>query len=174
MTIGGNAATNVTVSNATTITATTPAGTGSNVAVVVTTPGGTSPAANLYSYVAVPPPTVTAVSPNQGNTAGGTSITVTGTNFTGATSVTIGGSAAQFVNVVSATSITAVIPAHAAGVVDLTVTTPAGTSATNAADQFTYVAPVPAVTGVSPATGPLAGGTTDNHHPAPDSPAPLP
>ncbi len=159
VTIGGNPATNVTVSNATTITATTPAGTGSNVPVVVTTPAGASPAANLYSYVAVPPPTVTAVSPNHGSAAGGTSITITGTNFTGASAVTIGGSAAQFVNVVSATSITAVIPAHAAGVVDLTVTTPAGTSATSAADQFTYVA-APAVTTVSPATGPPAGGTT--------------
>ena len=45
--------------------------------------------------------------------AGGTSVTITGTNFTGATAVTFGGTAATGVTVVSATSITATTPAHA-------------------------------------------------------------
>ena len=44
------------------------------------------------------------------------------------------------------------------GTVDVTVTTPGGTSATSPADQFTYVA-APTVTGLSPTSGPAAGGT---------------
>ncbi len=42
---------------------------------------------------------------------------------------------------------------------DLTVTTPLGTSATGSADQFTYES-VPAVTALSPAAGPLGGATS--------------
>ena len=59
----------------------------------------------------------------------------------------------------SPTSLTITSPAGSAGTVDITVTTPGGTSTTSAADQFTYD-PVPTVTGVVPAAGPVAGGTT--------------
>jgi hypothetical protein len=85
-------------------------------------------------------PTVAGVSPNTGPAAGGTSITsvtITGTNLTGATAVSFGGTAATGFAVVSATSITATSPAHATGAVDVTVTTPNGTSAVNSADTFT-------------------------------------
>ena len=58
---------------------------------------------------------------------------------------------------VSSTTITADSPAGT-GVVDVTVTTPGGTSATSSADQFTYIG-APAVTGLSPTSGPAAGGT---------------
>jgi len=85
-------------------------------------------------------PTVTGVSPSSGTINGGTTVTITGTNLTGATAVHFGTTAATNVNVVSATSITATSPAHAAGIVDVTVTTPSGTSAISAADQFTYAA----------------------------------
>src|SRR5208283_539421 len=61
--------------------------------------------------------------------------------------------------IVSDTSITATSPAHAAGVADITVTNETGTSSTSSADHFTYDA-VPTVTAVSPAAGPIAGGTT--------------
>jgi hypothetical protein len=107
-------------------------------------------------------PTVTGVNPATGPAAGGTSVTITGTNLTGASAVDFGGAAASHVSVVSATSVTATSPAGS-GAVDVTVTTPGGTSATSTADQFTYQAPVipaPTVTGVSPATGPAAGGTS--------------
>ena len=60
--------------------------------------------------------------------------------------------------VVNATAVTATTPAHAAGTVDVTVTTPGGTSAKSSADQYTYAA-VPTVTSLSPAAGPIAGGT---------------
>ncbi|MCE9563947.1 MAG: IPT/TIG domain-containing protein, partial [Planctomycetes bacterium] len=159
VTIGGTAATSFTVVNATTITAVTPAHAVGIVDVTVTTPSGTSAlvAADKFTYAAAP--TVTAVSPNSGPLTGGTSITITGTNFTGATAVTVGGVAATSVVVVNATTITATTPAHAAGLVDVTVTTPSGTSPTSAADKFTY-STVPSVTAVSPSTGPSTGGTS--------------
>ena len=106
-------------------------------------------------------PTVSGVSPASGSTAGGTSVSITGTNLTGATAVRFGATNATAFTVNSATSITATAPAAGAGVVDITVTTPTGTSGTGTADQFTYQTPAgpPTVSGVSPAQGPLAGGT---------------
>ncbi|MDD5024671.1 MAG: PKD domain-containing protein, partial [Methanoregula sp.] len=89
------------------------------------------------------PPTVTGISPVSGTTAGGTSVTITGTGFTGATSVKFGSTAASSWTINSATSITATSPAHAAETVDVTVTTPVGTSATSPVDRFTYAAPAP-------------------------------
>lgn len=159
---GSNPATAFTVLTATTITATTPAGTGT-VNVVVTTPSGTGTGTNLFTYVTQSPPTVTAITPNGGSianggtTAGGTAVTITGTNFTGATAVTIGGTTATFITVVNSTTITAVTPAHVAGAVNVVVTTPAGTG--TGTNLFTYVQPVPTVTGITPSSGPVAGGT---------------
>ena len=111
---------------------------------------------------AASPPVVTSVSPNSGRTTGGTSVTITGTGFTGATAVSFGGTPAASFMVNSATQIIAISPAHAAGTVDITVTTPSGTSAVSAADQFTFinVNVAPVVSGVSPNVGSTAGGTT--------------
>ena len=89
-------------------------------------------------------PTVTGLSPNTGPQTGGTLVTITGTGFTGAPTVNFGTTPATDVTVVSGTTITAESPAGT-GVVDATVTTPGGTSATSAADQFTYVV-APAIT----------------------------
>jgi hypothetical protein len=139
---GGNLATGVVVVNATTITATSPAGTGT-VDVTVTTPSGTSATgtADKFTYVTVGhPPTVTRVNPKVGPVAGGIRVTITGTNFTGATAVHFGAHLATGVVVHSATSITATAPAGAVGTVDVTVTTPGGTSATSAKDHFRYSA----------------------------------
>ncbi len=86
----------------------------------------------------IPVPTITTVSPNSGPAAGGTTVTITGTNLTGASAVTFGGLAATSVTVVSATSVTCVTPAKAAGAVNVVLTTPGGSvTKTNA---FTYVA----------------------------------
>lgn len=52
VTVGGNAATAIKVVNATTITATTPAGAAGTANVVVTTPGGTGTGTGLFTYVA--------------------------------------------------------------------------------------------------------------------------
>src|SRR5439155_25949852 len=77
-----------------------------------------------YGYGYGTAPAVDGVSPSFGSTAGGTSVTLTGCGFTGATSVHFGAAAGTNVVVVSDTKITVTSPAHAAGVVDVTVTTP--------------------------------------------------
>jgi hypothetical protein len=133
---GATTAASVTVNSGTSITAVSPAGTGT-VDVTVTTAGGTSATseADRFTYG----PTVTRVEPNHGSPSGGSTVTITGTGFSGTTTVRFGSTNAARFTVNSATSITAVSPkARGAETVDLTVTTPAGTSPTSPADQFTY------------------------------------
>ncbi len=90
--------------------------------------------------------TVTGVSPNSGTTAGGTSVFITGSGYCNTVSaVHFGTSPAQSINVLADTLIQAVTPAHAAGLVDVTVTNAAGTSAITTADQYTYNNPTPTV-----------------------------
>jgi len=104
--------------------------------------------------------TVTLVSPNTGLATGGTSVTITGTNFAGATAVKFGAAASTY-TVNSATQITATSP-PGSGVVDVIVTTAGGSSTTSIADEFTYTGPPPpspAVTSISPSNGPSGGGT---------------
>src|SRR5262249_38989195 len=104
------------------------------------------------------PPTVANVNPNTGPTSGGTSVTITGTNFSGATAVSFGSNAAGSFTVNSATQITATSPAGV-GTVDVTVTTEGGTSAISSGDRFTYGS-APTVTNVNPNTGPTSGGAS--------------
>jgi hypothetical protein len=92
----------------------------------------------VLSGVAPAAPTVTGVVPWTGPTAGGTAVIVTGTGLTGATKVLFGPVAATNVTVVSSTQLTATSPPQAASTRNVFVTTPAGTSAWNAADIFTY------------------------------------
>ena len=127
--------------------------------VKVTTPGGTSTitAADRFTYV--PAPIVTAVSPTSGAAAGGTSVIITGSHFTGASKVLFGSVAASSVTLNSDTQITAVSPAGS-GTVDVRVITPGGTSATSTADRFTYVFAQPVITSISPTSGPTTGGTS--------------
>ena len=154
---GAAAATHVTVNGAgTSLTATSPAGSGT-VDVKATTAGGTSPATAADQFTYVVAPTVSKVSPAFGPLAGGTVVTVTGTHLANA-AVAFGAVAATHVTVNGAgTSLTATSPAGS-GTVDVEATTAGGTSSGSAADQFTYVA-APTVSKVSPAFGPLAGGT---------------
>jgi hypothetical protein len=70
--------------------------------------------------------TVSGVSPASGPASGGTGVVVSGSGFTGVTSVTFGGVVATSINVVDSTTITAVIPVHAVGAVDVVVTGPTG------------------------------------------------
>jgi hypothetical protein len=153
---GSTPATSFTVNSATSVTAVTPAGSGS-VNVTVTTPAGTSPISSSDTFVYTSPvPSVSSVSPASGSTAGGNTVTLGGNGFTGATTVSFGGNPATGITVLSSTVITAVAPAGSAGTVDVTVTTPGGTSAANPNDHYTYGS---AVTSVSPHTGSTAGGT---------------
>jgi hypothetical protein len=127
--------------------------------VTVITANGTSPTslADHFSYEAAP--TVSGMSPQAGPLGGGTLVTITGTNFTGATVVDFGANPATNVTVVNDTTITADSPAGTAGNVPVSVIAPGGMSTTGStAPEFTYLA-VPIVAAVSPANGPAVGGT---------------
>jgi formylglycine-generating enzyme required for sulfatase activity len=138
VTVGGVAATSVVVVSSTSITAVTPAGAAGAKNVAVTTAAGTSTLKSGFTYVVpTPAPTVSSVSPTSGSTLGGTAITITGANLTGASSVTVGGVAATSVVVFSPTSITAVTPAGTAGAKTVAVTTAGGTASLT--NGFTYV-----------------------------------
>ncbi|MFE3907131.1 IPT/TIG domain-containing protein [Streptomyces sp. NPDC059153] len=93
------------------------------------------------------------ISPNQGSTGGGTTVTVTGTNLTGTTAVLFGTKPATAVTNVSPTQVTAVSPAGS-GTVGVTVTTPGGTSNPL---PFFYVG-APFKSGLSVSSGATAGG----------------
>jgi hypothetical protein len=119
-----------------------------------------TPVANLLvpQLAAMDLPTVTGVSPSIGVAAGGTTVTITGTNLgTVGTAVVKFGTVTATIASDTGTQIVATSPPGTPGTVDVTVTTPLGTSATSPADQFTY--DPPAVAKVSGAPGPLAGGT---------------
>ncbi|CAG0949080.1 hypothetical protein PLCT2_00070 [Planctomycetaceae bacterium] len=154
VTFDGAPATGLSGVTATSLTCVTPSGTAGTASVVVTTTIGSSGANTLYTYQSLP--TVSNVAPPSGPLAGGTSITITGTNLLGATGVTVGGTAATTVVVVSATSITCTTPLGTAGAASVLVTTLSGTNGANT--LFTYVA-APTLANVAPAIGLIGGGT---------------
>ncbi|HME03486.1 MAG TPA: IPT/TIG domain-containing protein [Solirubrobacteraceae bacterium] len=149
----GLAGASFTLEPPTSITAIVPAGTG-KVPVTVTTPAGSSPANGHAVFIYQPPPIVKRLYPRTGgDTAGGTSVLIHGRNFTGATAVHFGAAeATSFTG--GASKIEAVAPAGA-GVVGVTVTTPAGTGGGAA---FRYL-PVPILKRLFPTQGPAGGGT---------------
>jgi len=126
------------------------------VAINQATASATSPAGRHRTLTTV---VVSSVSPASGPERGGTTVTVTGRGFAGATEVDFGGIRASSMTVDSSTQITATSPSGA-GSVNVTVVTANGASRTSQADKFIYIAPVPTVTGVSPASGSESGGTT--------------
>ena len=152
--VGGVPATGI-VATATSVRAVTAASTAGLKDVAVTTAGGTAIRAAAFTSI-VPPPAIATVSPATGPASGGTPFTITGSNMNGASSVKVGGVAATAL-VVSSTSITGKTPAGAAGARDVSVITAGGTATKVGA--FAYVAS-PTISSVSPAAGPLVGGTT--------------
>jgi len=96
--------------------------------------GGASQAvsATPVSTTSSTSPTITSITPASGLLSGGSKITITGTNFTGATAVDFGTTAATSFTVVSNTEITAVVPSTSTpGLTKVTVTTPEGVSSTS-------------------------------------------
>lgn len=105
-----------------------------------------------------PAPTVAQIAPTSGSTAGGTSVTITGANFTNDAKVTFGGVAAASTTVTSSTTIVAVTPPSATtGAVPVVVRN--GDGQTVSFSSFTYTF-APSINAVTPATGPTSGGTT--------------
>ena len=148
-----------TVNSATQIMATSPGESAGTVDVTVTVNGLTSSTSSSDQFTYVPPPTVASLSTSAGPTAGGTSVVITGTNLNNATAVMFGTTPASSFTVNSPTQITAQSPLHAAGQVDVTVTTIGGPSAAGSGDKFTFMAP-PTVVGLSPNEGPTTGTTS--------------
>ncbi|KAJ5762930.1 hypothetical protein N7533_001611 [Penicillium manginii] len=123
------------------------------VPVTVTTLSGTS-SGSPYTYLA--PPSPSTIFPSAGVITGGASIAITGTGLTGTSSVLFGSTPAQgTITVTGDTLVTVQAPAHPVGTVPVTITTPGGTSSSL---SFSFQ-PTAAVTSISPALGPLAGGT---------------
>ena len=118
----------------------------------------------------LPPPTVAAtggaavvpITPNSGSSAGGTAVTITGSNFTPDSVVDFGTVPAAMVTIDSETQITAISP-PGVGTVDVRVTNMFGTSAVTPADQFTAPSPVlaPVVTAITPDCGPVSGASSE-------------
>jgi hypothetical protein len=159
--IGANPATGVVVNNDTEIAAVIPAGALGLVDVAVVTPAGRGTLIDGYTYTntPVPPPTVTAVTPNRGLRAGATPVVITGTDLTGATAVMFGADPATNVIVANPTTINCDTPAGAAeGFVDVSVTTGEGTGTLPAGyeyyDPATLTNVVPS-TVINPAAGTL-------------------
>jgi hypothetical protein len=162
---GSNLATGVRVLSDTELTATSPPGAGI-IDVRVANPAvesGTS-ANDRFTYGSLPttspggtPPAVTGLSPSVGPEAGGNTVTITGSAFTGVTSVSFGATAVTPASVTD-TQIQVVAPAGS-GIVPVTVAGPGGSSAAVPADLYTYV-PNPTVNGLSTVSGPVAGQNT--------------
>jgi hypothetical protein len=105
--------------------------------VTVTNSSGCSDAKSANVTRTLPVVTVTSIVPNFGTVTGGTNVTINGTNFAAGATVTLGGTAATNVVVVSAIKITAKTPAHASGAVNVTVTN-TDTSTGTLTNGYTY------------------------------------
>jgi formylglycine-generating enzyme required for sulfatase activity len=92
----------------------------------------------------VAPPALTSVSPAFGPTAGGTTITITGTALTNTNAVTVRGNAATSVVVVSDTTVTAITPPGSIGAANVQVTTPGGTATISGGFTYSNTPPPPA------------------------------
>jgi len=119
----------------------------------VTTGFGTGTSTTNFTVGTGPSPTITSFTPSSGPV--GTSVTITGTNFSGTgfttSSVTFNNTSATF-TVNSSTQITATVPSGATTGA-IRVTTPNGT-ATSSTNFTVTVAPLPTITGFSPTYGP--------------------
>ncbi len=123
--------------------------------IITNTDGQTVSQAGVYTYE--PAPTVSSISPVGGALAGGTAVTIAGTNFLSGAGVKFGAAACSGVTVVNANSITCTTPAHPAGATDVIVTNFDNQTGTLTAG-YTFEA-APALSSVSPTAGALAGNT---------------
>ncbi len=159
--IGGSTCAPMVVVSGTQITCTTTAHAAGVVDVVVTNgDGGTATITGGFTYTATPPPTVSGITPTSGAAVGGTTVTITGTDFIAGLNVKIGGSTCTGPVLTGSTQIVCTTSSHAQGSTDVVVTN-SDTQRGTQVNGFTYVA-APTITSISPTTGPLAGTTTLN------------
>ncbi|AOP48502.1 IPT/TIG domain-containing protein [Streptomyces lydicus] len=147
----GTKSATITANTATSVTVTSPSGTGS-VPVTVTTPGGTS---NPLLFFYIGAPFKSSLSPLSGVTAGGGTVTINGMGMSTATAVHFG-AATVTPTVVNDGQLTATVPAGTGpGPVSVSVTTAGGT---NNGLTYTYI-DEPTIAALAPTSGPASGGT---------------
>jgi hypothetical protein len=95
------------------------------------------------SAVILPPPVLLGISPGVGPSTGGTEVTITGENLRRVKAVSFGSAPAASFSEVDEGELKAIAPASAAGIVDVQVTTAAGTTPIVVGDRFDYSAPAP-------------------------------
>jgi hypothetical protein len=118
--------------------------------IAVTTPAGSATSSTSFSITTAPaPPTVSSFTPTSG--PAGTSVTITGTNLTGATTVAFGGVAATF-TVDADTQITATVPSNAV-TGPISVTTPGGTATSSTPFTVISTTGAPTISSFSPGSG---------------------
>ncbi len=144
----------------TVIIAVSPAQSAGTVDVRVTTSGGISPVSDADRFTYQDAPVVKKIVPASGPLEGGTTVTITGSNFVGATDVEFGLVPSGNFKVKDANTIQAITPGGS-GPVDVTVTTPSGSNGSGA--RFTYEGP-PVIGALDPPSGPPAGGTVVQIH----------
>jgi hypothetical protein len=154
-------ATSYTVDSDTSIHADVPSGATTG-PISVTTPNGTGQSSSNFTVTGGGggnPPTVTSFTPTSGPV--GTSVSVTGTNFTGAMAVTFNGTASTSYTINSDTSITARVPTGAT-TGKIAVTTPNGTGTSSS--NFTVTTPPqrPTISGFTPTSGKRGSSVTIN------------
>jgi hypothetical protein len=149
---GSTPATSFTVASGSQVNAVAPPGAPGTVQVTVTTSSITS---NGLAYAYLTAPVVTAVSPDHGPAQGGNMVTIIGSGLSGLTGVQFGGVPATSFTVVSSTQINAVVPPGPPGAVQVTVTTPGGTSGPGI---YYFRTGAPALSSLTPSSGPTAGG----------------
>ncbi|MDQ3282117.1 MAG: IPT/TIG domain-containing protein [Acidobacteriota bacterium] len=114
--------------------------------------------ANIVGRVVAAPttPTILGIQPEEGSTAGGMTVDVSGILFRNDCTVTFGGVPASTV-FVNAQSLRARTPAHTAGAVDVGIS--CGLETSTLRDAFTYRSSAPMLSSIVPTSGTTAGGT---------------
>lgn len=171
VTFGGFPASSCTSGGDTLVNAIVPSGPVGTVPVVVTVSGVPStaspPGINMFQYLGTGSPSITSINPPNGPTSGGQPILILGdslnNNGVGPVTVNIGGVGCPINGMPQGNSISCTPLPRLAGTYPVSVTTLAGTSPTSPAANYTYGAGggygAVTVTSVTPAAGPLAGGT---------------
>lgn len=157
---GGVTATSVDYISSTELQAVAPAHAGGAVSLAVTESphNQTATLSDGFTYTSSTTLSLSGDTPTQGPVTGGTVVTLTGTGFQTGASVNFGSVQSTAVTVASSSQINALTPAESSGTVAVTVNDSDGQSA-SLPSAFTFTSG-PSVSGISPDSGPVTGGTT--------------
>ena len=159
---GDQPGTGITIIDDTRLTVITPASPAGTVPVSVTNPAGTGSSpdpSTMFRYV-IPLPQLTSVTPSSGSIGGGTLVTITGSGFATARLVQFGSQTATELIVLDDSHLTVITPVNPVGTVAISVTSAGGVAGSpDQSSMFRYEIVYPRITGITPASGPAAGGT---------------